>query len=63
MEHIQNLLYIAQDNLILSIIAGFFSAFIESFIPALPLVAIVSLQMLQYLVCSKVLSYRGLDQG
>lgn len=42
MEHIQNLLYIAQDNLILSIVAGLFSAFIESFIPALPLVAIVS---------------------
>ena len=42
MQHIQNLLYIAQDNLILSIVAGLFSAFIESFIPALPLVAIVS---------------------
>lgn len=42
MEHIQHLLYIAQDNLLLSIIAGLFSAFIESFFPALPLVAIVS---------------------
>ncbi|WP_300276046.1 TVP38/TMEM64 family protein [Peptacetobacter sp.] len=42
MEYIQNLLYIAQDNIFLSIAAGLFSAFIESFLPALPLVAIVS---------------------
>lgn len=42
MEYIQHILYIAQDNLLLSIIAGLFSAFIESFIPAIPLVAIVS---------------------
>lgn len=42
MEYIQHLLYIAQDNLFLSITAGLFSAFIESFFPALPLVAIVS---------------------
>lgn len=41
MDYIQQFLYIAQDNMLLSLIAGILSAFIESFIPALPIVAIV----------------------
>ena len=42
MEYIQDLFYLTQDYWILTIIVGLFSTFFESFIPALPLVAIVT---------------------
>ncbi|MGN1033270.1 MAG: TVP38/TMEM64 family protein [Intestinibacter sp.] len=42
MEYIQGLLNLVQDYWILSICVGFLSAFVESFIPMLPLVAIVT---------------------
>ena len=42
MEYIQSLLNLVQDYWILSICVGFFSAFVESFVPMLPLVAIVT---------------------
>lgn len=42
MEYIQALLNLVQDYWILSICVGFLSAFTESFIPMLPLVAIVT---------------------
>ena len=42
MEYIQYLLNLVQDYWILSICVGFLSAFVESFVPMLPLVAIVT---------------------
>lgn len=42
MEYIQALLDLVQDYWLLSICVGFFSAFVESFLPMLPLVAIVT---------------------
>lgn len=42
MEYIQVLQNLVQDNLILSIFVGFLSSFIESFLPMLPLIAIVT---------------------
>ena len=43
MEYIQALFKLAQDYWFLSMIVGLFSTFIESFIPVLPLVAIVTI--------------------
>ena len=43
MEHIQGLFNLAQDYLFLTMIVGLFSTFIESFLPILPLVAIVTI--------------------
>ena len=42
MEYIQSLLNLVQDYWILSLCVGFLSAFVESFVPMLPLVAIVT---------------------
>ncbi|MEG0249823.1 MAG: VTT domain-containing protein [Peptostreptococcus sp.] len=42
MQSIEHILYLAQDYWILSVALGFFAAFIESFIPALPLMAIAA---------------------
>ena len=42
MQYLQALQNLVQDYLLLSICVGFFSSFIESFIPMLPLVAIVT---------------------
>lgn len=42
MEYIQNLLNLVQDYWLLSLTVGFLGTFIESFIPMLPLVAIVT---------------------
>lgn len=42
MEYIQALQNLVQDNLVLSVCVGFLSSFMESFIPMLPLVAIVT---------------------
>lgn len=42
MEYIQDLFYLAHDYWILTMIVGIFSTFIESFLPILPLVAIVT---------------------
>ncbi|MGL6107278.1 TVP38/TMEM64 family protein [Romboutsia sp.] len=42
MEYIQELFYLAHDYWILTLLVGFLSCFIESFLPMLPLVAIVS---------------------
>ncbi|WP_243446420.1 TVP38/TMEM64 family protein [Romboutsia weinsteinii] len=42
-EHIQNLFNLAQDYWIFTMIIGVFSTFIESFLPVLPLVGIVSI--------------------
>lgn len=41
-NHIQNLFYLAQDYWILTMIIGLCSTFVESFLPILPLVAIVT---------------------
>ncbi|SCI25661.1 MULTISPECIES: TVP38/TMEM64 family protein [unclassified Romboutsia] len=43
MEHIQELFNLAQDYLFLTMLVGLFSTFIESFVPVLPLVAIVTI--------------------
>ena len=43
MEHIQGLFNLAQDYWFLTMIVGLFSTFIESFLPVLPLVAIVTI--------------------
>ncbi|WP_455538362.1 TVP38/TMEM64 family protein [Terrisporobacter sp.] len=42
MEYIQNIYNLVNNHWILSIIVGFTSTFVESFLPALPLVAIVT---------------------
>lgn len=42
MEHIQSIYNLVNDYWILSIIVGFTSVFIESFLPILPLIAIVT---------------------
>ena len=42
MEHIQGLFNLAHDYWFLTMIVGLFSTFIESFLPILPLVAIVT---------------------
>lgn len=42
MEYIQDLFSLAKDYWILTMIVGLFSTFIESFIPVLPLIAIVT---------------------
>ncbi|HBH4038617.1 TPA: TVP38/TMEM64 family protein, partial [Clostridioides difficile] len=42
MQYIQELLDLTQNYWVLATIIGLLSAFIESFIPALPLVAIVT---------------------
>ena len=42
MQYLQALQNLVQDYLLLSICLGFFSSFIECFIPMLPLVAIVT---------------------
>ncbi|RDY23929.1 TVP38/TMEM64 family protein [Romboutsia maritimum] len=42
MEYIEKLFYIAQDYWFLTMIVGLFSTFIESFLPVLPLVGIVT---------------------
>lgn len=41
MEHIETLFTLARDNYILVFIIGTFASFLESFIPALPLIGIV----------------------
>ena len=43
MEHIQGLFNLAQDYWFLTMIVGLFSTFLESFLPVLPLVAIVTI--------------------
>ena len=43
MEYIQGLFNLAQDYWFLTMIVGLFSTFIESFLPVLPLVAIVTI--------------------
>lgn len=43
MEYIQELYNLAQSYWILTVLVGLFSAFVESFLPVLPLVAIVTL--------------------
>lgn len=43
MEYIQELFRLAQDYWILTMIVGLFSTFIESFMPVLPLIAIVTI--------------------
>ena len=43
MEYIQRLFNLAQDYWFLTMIVGLFSTFIESFLPVLPLVAIVTI--------------------
>ena len=42
MEHIQSIYNLVNDYWLLSIIVGFTSVFIESFLPILPLIAIVT---------------------
>lgn len=42
MEYIQSLYYMAQDYWILTMLIGLMSCFVESFIPALPLIGIVT---------------------
>ena len=42
MEYIQNLYYISQDYWILTMLIGLLTCFIESFIPVLPLIGIVT---------------------
>ena len=42
MEYIQNLYYMVQDYWILTMLIGLMSCFVESFIPALPLIGIVT---------------------
>ena len=42
MEYIQDLFRLAQDYWILTMVVGLFSTFIESFLPILPLIAIVT---------------------
>ncbi len=42
MQYIEHILYFARDFWILSIVLGFLAAYIESFIPALPLMAIAA---------------------
>lgn len=42
MEYVQNLYYMAQDYWILTMIIGLTSSFIESFLPILPLIGIVT---------------------
>lgn len=42
MEIINNILYFTKDYWIISVLISFFAAFIESFIPAIPLLAIVA---------------------
>lgn len=42
MEYIQDLFRLSQDYWILTMVVGVFSAFIESFLPILPLIAIVT---------------------
>ena len=43
MQYIEHILYLAKDYWMLSIILGFMAAFIESFLPALPLMAIAAI--------------------
>lgn len=43
MQYIEQVLYLAKDYWLLSIILGFLAAFIESFIPAIPLMAIAAI--------------------
>lgn len=40
LQNVDKLLYMAQDNMILSLVSGFFLAYIESFIPMIPILVI-----------------------
>ena len=47
MKYIQGLYYMAQDYWVLTMLIGVLSCFVESFIPALPLIGIVK-SVMQY---------------
>lgn len=64
MEYIQNLYYIAQDYWILTMLIGLMSCFVESFIPALPLIGIVTGNAILFgLVNGIILSWIGSGLG
>ena len=43
MQYIEHILYWAGDNIVLSLVLGYLAACIESFIPALPIMAIAAI--------------------
>ena len=43
MQYIEHILYWAGDNVVLSLVLGYLAACIESFIPALPIMAIAAI--------------------
>ena len=64
MEYIQNLYYIAQDYWILTMLIGLMSCFVESFIPALPLIGIVTGNAIVFgLLNGMILSWIGSGLG
>lgn len=64
MEYIQNLYYMAQDYWILTMLIGLMSCFVESFIPALPLIGIVTGNAMIFgLLNGMVISWIGSSVG
>ena len=64
MEYIQELFYLAHDYWILTMIVGIFSTFVESFLPVLPLVAIVTANAAIFgLVIGLLISWMGSGLG
>lgn len=64
MEYIQSLYYIAQDYWIFTMLIGLMSCFLESFIPVLPLIGIVTANaMLFGLLNGIILSWIGSSLG
>lgn len=64
MEHIQNIYNLVNDYWILSIIVGFTSTFVESFLPILPLVAIVTANAVLFgMVPGLIISWIGSSMG
>lgn len=64
MEYIQSLYYMAQDHWILTMLISLMSCFVESFIPALPLIGIVTGNAILFgLLNGIILSWIGSSLG
>ena len=64
MKYIQGLYYMAQDYWVLTMLIGVLSCFVESFIPALPLIGIVSGNAILFgLLNGIILSWIGSSLG
>lgn len=64
MEYVQNLYYIAQDYWLLTMLIGLMSCFVESFVPILPLIGIVTGNAMFFgLLKGMILSWIGSGLG